>query len=82
MIGGPLRQQLAACGMELQGLAGSLIETSFECQQNYLAAPGGRIAGGSDEIMCNIVAERVLGLPAEPRVDKEVAFNEIPSGTR
>ena len=82
MIGGPLRQQMAAFGMELQGLAGSVMDSSFECQQNYLAAPGGRIAGGSDEIMRNIVAERVLGLPAEPRVDKEVAFNEIPGGSR
>jgi acyl-CoA dehydrogenase len=82
MIGGPLRQQMAAFGMELQGMAGTLMDESFECQQTYLAAPGGRIAGGSDEIMRNIVAERVLGLPTEPRVDKEVAFNEIPSGKR
>lgn len=80
MIGGPLRQQMASFGMELQGMSGALIDPTFECQDAYLAAPGGRIAGGSDEIMRNIVAERVLGLPAEPRVDKEVAFNEIPSG--
>ena len=82
MIGGPLRQQMASFGMELQGMASSLMDASFECQQTYLASPGGRIAGGSDEIMRNIVAERVLGLPPEPRADKDGAFNEIPAGSR
>jgi len=82
MIGGPLRQQMAAFGMELQGISGSVADPHYETQQTYLAAPGGRIAGGTDEIMRNIVAERVLGLPAEPRLDKGVAFDEIPSGNR
>jgi alkylation response protein AidB-like acyl-CoA dehydrogenase len=49
-------------------------------QQSYMWAPGLRIAGGTDEILRNIIAERVLGLPADVRVDKDVAFKDLPTG--
>jgi len=46
--------------------------------QSLLAAPAGHIAGGSDEVMMNIIGERVLGLPGEPRPDKGVAWKDVP----
>ena len=49
-------------------------------QHRFLWAPGLRLGGGTDEIMKNIIAERVLGLPGDPRVDKDVAFRDIPRG--
>ncbi|MGE0741044.1 MAG: acyl-CoA dehydrogenase family protein [Hyphomonadaceae bacterium] len=47
---------------------------------SYMFAPGLRIAGGTDEILKNIIAERVLGLPQDVRVDKGVAFKDLPTG--
>jgi len=43
---------------------------TFGWNEHVLGAPGYRIAGGSDEIQRNIIGERVLGLPSEPRVDR------------
>ena len=49
-------------------------------QRQFLRSPANRIEGGSDEILRNIIAERVLGLPADIRPDKDVPFDEIPRG--
>jgi alkylation response protein AidB-like acyl-CoA dehydrogenase len=50
---------------------------TYAWTDHVLGAPGYRIAGGSDEIQRNIIGERVLGLPAEPRVDRGVPFNQL-----
>jgi alkylation response protein AidB-like acyl-CoA dehydrogenase len=51
---------------------------TYAWTKHLLGAPGYRIAGGSDEIQRNIIGERVLGLPSEPRVDRGVPFNQLP----
>ena len=51
---------------------------TFAWTDHLLGAPGYRIAGGSDEIQRNIIAERVLGLPGDVRVDRDRPWSEIP----
>jgi alkylation response protein AidB-like acyl-CoA dehydrogenase len=51
---------------------------TFAWTEHVLGAPGYRIAGGSDEIQRNIIAERLLGMPAEPRVDRGTPWRDLP----
>ena len=50
---------------------------TFGWTEHLLGAPGYRLAGGTDQIQRTIIGERVLGLPPEPRVDKDVPWSQL-----
>lgn len=85
LVGAVMNQEIANFACQLFGQAGIIQEEGISPEQAHfqktvLFAPGVRLAGGTDEVMRNILAEQVLGLPQEPRADKGMAFQDIPSG--
>ena len=87
LVAGSMLQDIAMYAMDLEGAAGVFTGAAEEqargqFQQMMLSSPSMRIAGGTDEILRNIIAERVLGLPGDIRVDKDVPFNKIPTKGR
>jgi alkylation response protein AidB-like acyl-CoA dehydrogenase len=82
-----VRRVIAAFAMDLLDMGGMVSDPELApmraaFQDALLYTPGGRIAAGTDEILKNIIAERVLGLPADIRVDKDLPFSELPTGKR
>jgi alkylation response protein AidB-like acyl-CoA dehydrogenase len=76
LLGGRIMTQIGELTMSLAGP--DAVAGNTRLAQTLLAAPAGHIAGGSDEVMKNIIGERVLGLPGEPRPDKGVAWRDVP----
>ncbi len=54
---------------------------TFAFSKFLLGVPGMRVAGGTDEVMRNIVAERVLGMPKDPGIDSTTPYRDLPVGT-
>ena len=61
--------------------ADATVDPHGEWQTLFLTAPSISIRGGTDEIQRNIVGERVLGLPEEPRVDRTLPFDQLPGSS-
>ncbi|MFF4710916.1 acyl-CoA dehydrogenase family protein [Streptomyces eurythermus] len=84
-----LNQEISGLEVELRGEEGLLYDdwtmrrpehvdfTGRDAGYRYLRSKGNSIEGGTSEVLLNIVAERVLGLPAEPRTDKDVAWKDL-----
>ena len=85
-------KELTAKVLDLEGPAG-MVDYDYEFRRptaisldgkfgdthhGFLRARANSIEGGTSEIMRNILGEQVLGLPGEPRVDKEIPWRDVP----
>jgi alkylation response protein AidB-like acyl-CoA dehydrogenase len=86
-----LNQSIYSFSVDLIGAAGMTYPGGYEFvrpefsqvqtripQKGFLRSRANSIEGGTSQIMRNILADRVLGLPAEPREDRSKAWNELP----
>jgi alkylation response protein AidB-like acyl-CoA dehydrogenase len=86
-----LNKRISTFTIDLMGADGLLLPGGYEFhvpseagtarfsrQKSFLRARANSIEGGTSEIMKNILGERVLGLPGEPRIDKDVAWKDVP----
>jgi alkylation response protein AidB-like acyl-CoA dehydrogenase len=84
LVAGTTMQEIATFAIDLQAeqgvLDGPAALDSGRFQAMLMRSAGTRIEGGTDEILRNVIAERVLELPQEIRPDKGVPFNRIASG--
>ena len=87
LVAGQTLLEIAMFALDLQGASGVLVDAAqpsaaARFQAMLLRSPATRIEGGTDEILRNIISERVLGLPADMRADRGLPFNEIPVRAR
>lgn len=72
-------RRLASVALDIEGPEGALWRDAVGdglWQRRFLAAPSIKIAGGTNEVQHNVIGERVLGLPSEPRTDRDVSFRD------
>jgi alkylation response protein AidB-like acyl-CoA dehydrogenase len=87
LVNAPKAQEIASFAMDLLDVGGVVMDKDLApmraaFQESLLTSPGARIAAGTDEILRNIIAERVLGLPQDVRVDRDVPFDQLQTGAR
>ncbi len=85
VVSAAMMQELGAFATEVEDMGGIMSDPAQapdrgQFQAQWIGAAGFRIAGGTDEILRNIIAERVLNLPPDIRVDKKLPFAELPKG--
>ena len=84
-----LNKDVLACAVNLSGPAGMLYgdyamkrprfsSDSDSVQKAFLRSRANSIEGGTSEVMYNILGERVLGLPGDVRVDRDVPWSAVP----
>lgn len=82
LVAAATMQELATLALEIQGCCGGIghVEGELEglFQSMFVRSAATRIEGGTEEILQNIIAERVLGMPGDLRADKGVAFRDLP----
>ena len=84
LAGALLSRRTSDLAIELAGAGGQAWEDPKQSRwaQLVLSTPASRIAGGTDEVQRNIIGERVLALPKEPQVDRDIPFKELRVGTQ